>query len=417
MSYWNENAQLTPGLEGWRESLALACRWITEVSLIRTEAHPFEQSHFPALGKYRDWRGAFRGEYTAATHKWDVFCPIWHGGQGVKALALAYETLGEKAYLEAARLGADFILRHQVGERDPDAGLILAYEDTTGINTSAVLEALDGLFAFARVANEPRYAEAAVRALRWAQRRMFLPDEGLFSDDYHPDSRTISRAGFMPADLYPQPGRPLLDDGVFLTGWQLTGDATLKDVAVRTADRLLRDEGPEGNWKAYPPSHPVTGKIHPRHAFWWGRPFWMVHRATGEPRYLDLCRRSARWYVRAMRTDGGLFRDTYGDFSTPSFGHATSGIACAAILWADLVREYGDDEWREPIRRALRFCRAVQFARASDSNLQGAILEKVLPPAGSDAPPWYLRELGTFFYVQALCQVLRDCPEALKGEA
>jgi hypothetical protein len=143
----------------------------------------------------------------------------------------------------------------------------------------------------------------------------------------------------------------------------------------------------------------------------------MVHRATGEPRYLDLCRRSARWYVQAMRTDGGLFRDTYGDFSTPSFGHATSGIACAAILWADLVREYGDDEWREPIRRALGFCRAVQFTRASDPNLQGAILEKVLPPAGSDAPPWYLRELGTFFYVQALCQVLRDCPEVLKGEA
>ncbi len=88
-------------------------------------------------------------------------------------------------------------------------------------------------------------------------------------------------------------------------------------------------------------------------------------------------------------------------------------IACAAILWADLVREYGDDEWREPIRRALGFCRSMQFTRASDPNLEGAILEKVLPPAGSDAPPWYLRELGTVSYVQALCQVPRDCPEVL----
>lgn len=187
----------------------------------------------------------------------------------------------------------------------------------------------------------------------------------------------------------------------------------MKDVAVRTADRLLRDEAPEGNWKAYPPSHPVSGVIHPRHAYWWGRPFWMVHRATGGQQYLDLCRRSARWYVKAMRSDGGLFRDTYGDFSTPSFGHANSGISCAAILWADLVREYGDTEWNEPIRRALGFCRSVQFTRAQDENLQGAILEKVLSPAGSDAPPWYLRELGTFFYVQAVCQVLRDCPEVL----
>jgi hypothetical protein len=149
---------------------------------------------------------------------------------------------------------------------------------------------------------------------------------------------------------------------------------------------------------------------------------WRVYHAThrpgalqtGEVYYLDCCRRAAEWYVKAMRLDGGLFRATDGDFNTPSFGHATSGIACAAILWLDLIREFEDVAWREPVTRALRFCRSVQFRRTDDPNLAGAVLEKVLPPGGSDRPPWYLRDVGTFFYVQAVCQALRDAPELLK---
>jgi hypothetical protein len=114
-----------------------------------------------------------------------------------------------------------------------------------------------------------------------------------------------------------------------------------------------------------------------------------------------------------MRDDGGLFRNTGPGFKTPSFGHATSGIACAVILWNDLVREYGDHDWKGPIKKVLTFCRSVQFKDAKDKNLKGAILEKVVPPQGSDSPPWYLRDVGTFFYVQAVCQVLRDNPELI----
>lgn len=414
MSYWHQGAQIEGGLDGWRDSVRMACEWMIETSMIRTPEVHFENSGFTSLDEYADWRGAFRGEYAASTRHWDVFCPVWHGGQGVKALTLAYGALGDNAYLAAAREGAEFILRHQiVDDHHPDFGLIPAYENAEGLNTSAILECLDGLFTLAEATGENRYADAAIAALRWVQARMFLPDEGLFADHYDRKTREIRRASFMPEALYPQPGRPLLDDGVFLIGHRLTGDDSLKDVAVRTADRLLRDENPEGNWKAFPPAKVDTGVIHPRHAYWWGRPLWMVHRATGDERYLDACRRSARWYANAMREDGGLFRKTGPDFKTPSFGHATSGIACAAIFWLDLVREYGDDEWHESIRKALSFCRSVQFTRTTDVNLQGAILEKVVHPAGSDAPPWYLRDVGTFFYVQAVCQALRDRPEIL----
>jgi len=415
MSYWDVSGKNSTDREAWRESVALACRWIIDRSQIASDRHDFAETKFKHIGRFKSWRGAFRGEYEAASGKWDVFCPVWHGGQGVKALVLAYALLGDKAYLEAACRGADFILRHQVaGADNPDAGLILAYEaGAPGINTSAILECLDGLFTLSAASKDDRYARAAIAALRWVQRHMFMPEEGLFRDHYEVGRGVLPRAT---DQLHPQPGRPLLDDGAFLTGYALTGDESLKAVAVRTADRLLADENPEGNWKAYPPANVVSGNIHPRHAFWWGRPMWMVHKVTGAQRYLDCCRRSAAWYAHAMRSDGGLFRNTGPDFKTPSFGHATSGIACAAQLWNDLVREFGDAEWKEALGRSLRFCRSVQFTRAKDPNLQGAILEKALPPGGTDAPPWYLRDVGTFFYVQAVCSVLRDAPELIVGE-
>ena len=330
-------------------------------------------------------------------------------------MALAHAVLGDADLLEAAKTAADFLLRHQVSDpADPDVGLMFAYEaGSDGVNTSAILEALDGLFVLASVSGESSYAEAAISALRWVRDKLFMPDEGLFWDDYDRDVGRFRRARWMEDTHFPQPGRPLLDDGVFLIGHELTGDDTLKEVAVKTADRLLTDEEPSGNWQAYPPADPVTGRIHPRHAYWWGRPMWMVARATGDDRYLACCRRSAEWYVHAMRTDGGLFRDTDPAFKTASFGHATSGIACAAILWHDLTKEFGDEAWQEPIQRALGFCRSVQFVETEDPDLHGAILEKVLPPAGRDAPPWYLRDVGTFFYVQAVCLMLRDAPTLL----
>jgi hypothetical protein len=404
--------------QGLSESIRQACAWITDVAMIRTkELAATDNRTFRFTRRYADWRGCFRGEYHAGRRSWDIFCPIWHGGQGVKALALAYELLKTQCYLDDARLSAEFILRHQINDsKHPDDGLILAYESGGGthVSTSAILESLDGLFVLTRVSGDKRYADAAIRALQWVERRMFLPAEGLFLDEYDPDTRTMTTPAWVrDKKLFTQPGRPLLDDGVFVTGYKLSGDEKLKRVAVGIAERLLKDESPAGNWKAYPPCFPDTGICHPRHAYWWGRPLWMVHQLTGDARLLECCRRSAQWYVSAMRLDGGLFRDTGPDFKTPSFGHATSGIACAAILWADLIKNYGDTQWIEPLKRALSFCRSVQFTNASDSNLKGAILEKVLPPNGSDAPPWYLRELGTFFYVQAACQIVRDIPEVL----
>jgi len=129
-------------------------------------------------------------------------------------------------------------------------------------------------------------------------------------------------------------------------------------------------------------------------------------RDSRDTRWLDAACRSGEWYIKAQRNDGGLFRYTDLDFKTPSFDHATSGIQCAAILWLRLFQETGDARWLEPMRRALAYAMRLQFIEPSDANLKGCILEKVLPPDGTDRSPYHIRDLGTIFFIQAASMLL-----------
>jgi hypothetical protein len=56
----------------------------------------------------------------------------------------------------------------------------------------------------------------------------------------------------------------------------------------------------------------------------------------------------------------------------------------------------------------------MQFTHPQDHNLHGAILEKILPPSGSDASPYHIRDLGTIFFIQAAAEYLlrENSPEA-----
>ena len=55
----------------------------------------------------------------------------------------------------------------------------------------------------------------------------------------------------------------------------------------------------------------------------------------------------------------------------------------------------------EYIERGLDYCMKMQFTNPADPNLKGAILEKILPPDGTDRSPYYIRDLGTIFFIQA----------------
>ncbi|MAE65492.1 MAG: hypothetical protein CMJ18_14575 [Phycisphaeraceae bacterium] len=395
----NDVCNELPDLE---TSLREACDWLVDVAQIKTEMIEPESDSRHMQHEY--WRGSFRGEYNVAERKWDVFCPVWHGGQAVKSLCQAWQVTREDRYLEAAKLGGEFLLRNRITE-GPDAGLILAYEDLPDKTcSSAILETLDGLFLLTDTTGDDRYETAAIAAAQWCRDNVWVRGEGLLRDWFDPKTReffTVPHTGRKDV-----PGRPLVDDAVWLTAARRGGDPSLRDVFYEVLERLLRDERPAGNWVDYGPCRRDSGEIHPRHAYWWGRPMLEAWRDTKEQKWMDAAQRSGQWYVKAQRLDGGLLRFTDLDFNTACFGHATSGIACAAIMWIELFQETGDFIWLEPLQKAMSYCRMMQFINPEDPNLQGCILEKVLPPDGTDRNPYYIRELGTIFYAQAAAQLI-----------
>jgi hypothetical protein len=50
----------------------------------------------------------------------------------------------------------------------------------------------------------------------------------------------------------------------------------------------------------------------------------------------------------------------------------------------------------------------MQLRDVRDPNLQGAVIEGVEAPDGSDASPYYVRDLATIFFVQAAARLLID---------
>lgn len=379
------------------ERMELASSWICDIAQVKNEGDIGRTRH-----KHVFWIGSVRGEYSAAKKEWSFFCPVWHTGQAVKALARAYAVTGNRKFLNSAEKGAEFIIKNQIQDKfHEDYGLILAYEDHPDkVNVSAILESLDGLLVLDDILKNNRYSENVLAAVDWVARKAWIEGEGLFRDLYDPaDRQFISGA-------YGTPGRPLLDDAIFLKAFNINSEDKHQRIFYETADRLLADEFPSGNWIKYKPCNKDKGNIHPRHAYWWGAPMLNAYAASGNKKYLECAERACRWYVNAQRPDGGLFRETYVDFKTSSFGHATSGMACAMIMWEKISRITGTQEFAEPLARALEYCLNMQFIEPEDPDLKGAILEKVLPPDGSDKSPYHIRDLGSIFFIQAITGLL-----------
>ena len=382
---------------------AAACDWITGVAQMKTDTLSSEQNSHKL--EHQHWRGALRGEYRASTRQWDFFCPVWHTGQAIKSLVWAAQALNRPDLLDAARLSAEFIGAERVADQSsPQYGLIFGFEDFGDkSSTSAVLECVDGLWLLADATGDSRYTEWANAAAAWEARNSHMGN-GLFRDQF--DVKTWS---YMPPPASDKKsGRPLNDDAIFLKAASRGGNPKLRAIFYEVAELLLREEDPPGNWIGYGPCNAATGMIHPRQAYWWGRPMIDAFRDTHDPRYLACARRAGQWYQNAMRLDGGLFRGTRRDFRTDSFSHATSGVACAALLWEELWKETREETWLESIRTGLNFCLMMQLRNVSDPNLKGALIEGVEAPDGTDASPYYVRDLATIFFVQAVSRLFID---------
>lgn len=380
------------------ESLTRACEWLVKVAQVKEES---PTGNIKVRHKHIFWKGVIKGEYSVKDKEWGFYGPIWHTGQAVKALIMAYKIIKKDWLLEGAKAGADFIIHNQIRNKsDSDYGLILAYEDFSDkVTISGILGCLDGLISLSEITGEKFYWEVTIDAARWVIERAYQGN-GLFYDLYDPKAHEFVKYA------YKIKGRPLSDDGILWKVYKKTGERQFLKVFLEACDRLLRDEDPPGNWINYPPCDPVKGSIHPWHAYWWGRPMIYAFQETGDRRYLACALRSGQWYQKAQRRDGGLIRGTYQDFNTNSFGHATSGICCGMILWQELERILNEKLFQSSLKLALEYSINMQFREVSDANLRGCILEKVLPPDGTDRSPYHIRDLGAIFFIQAVSEYI-----------
>ena len=200
----------------FNSSIKLACDWLTDVAQVKTDDLPVDTHDKVGFG-YASWKGSIRGEYSVAEKTWWYYCPVWHTGQAVKSLLLAADFLGEQKYLQAARMGADFIYANQVWDQtNPDHGLILAFEDHRDkTNTSAIMECMDGLMLLADKIESQHMWDRLIAAGHFIVDKLYMPEVGLFRDCYDPNTHSV---------VLPNPyvtknnigGRPLIEDGILV---------------------------------------------------------------------------------------------------------------------------------------------------------------------------------------------------------
>lgn len=405
--------------EKLEDAVKMACDWLTDIAQVKTEKlADRDQRHGDSrVFPYTNWKGSIRGEYAPGrSDRWWFFCPIWHTGQAVRALSLAYSYFKDDKYLASAKMGAEFIGNQRIKDKnDPDFGCILAYERHGGggapYNTSALLECVDGLYHLSDVCGDKKYAEWANDAVTWTVDKLYK-GQGYFHDSYDMKNRKVASPPWR--NRWGEAGRPLIDDGVLLKAFQQTGNEKLRKVFYEVADRLLADENPSGNWVNHIPCDWGRGRIHPRHAFWWGRAMWMAYKDSGKQKYRDCFDRATDWYTKAMRLDGGIIRKTSVNFNTASFGHATSGVGAACMMFHDQYKELGNSIYLEKLILGLRYQTQMQVRKADDPNMQGVIIEKVLMPDGVDRVPWMIRDIGTIFFVSSASLTLSSI---YKGDA
>jgi hypothetical protein len=247
----------------------------------------------------------------------------------------------------------------------------------------------------------PRIVETG----RFLQQHLYRPQDGLFHDLYDPVLHSVAPNPYRTKNN--SGGRPLLDDAIMLNLYRKTGNQSFRDEHLKISETLVAQQNPPGNWIDYGQCKPKQGVFHPRQTYWWGLPLIETFRETGRKEFLETAVASGNFCRQAIRKDGGYFRCYYHNGKTESFNHATSGAACAAILFLKLHRVTGDSSWMDDAELAINFCLKVQFLNPADSNLKGAILEKILPPDGTDRTPYYLRDLGTTFFILAAEKFLR----------
>jgi len=330
-----------------------------------------------------DGRGMSRGDYNLVDASWSEYEPAWHTGQAVLALTRAYELTGEPRFLAAARRGADWWTSLAIDHHPVLAGMVRAVHGAgvDAIMFATISDGTPGLFRLHDVTKHEPYAAVPTRAGEWMLQHMYHEPSRMFYDAVDPVSgEVLTRASPFWPDKTEQTltdvARPNNEGSLFKDMFEYTGDPRYRGVFVGLCDSLVEKQGPEGLWMQFTPNDQRDGTVHPRFNLWYAESLLDGYDLTGDRRYLDAARRTARFYARHQDPDGAFHYGFKVDGTRDRRSNSGSTTALAGIVWLRLDRGDGGAEFANHIDRSLRWILRNRYPSTHpDPALAGAVQE------------------------------------------
>jgi uncharacterized protein YyaL (SSP411 family) len=124
------------------------------------------------------------------------------------------------------------------------------------------------------------------------------------------------------------------------------------------------------------PNIKETGYFHPRMNLWYAESLIEGYELTGNEKYLEAARKTARMYTKIQQDDGTIYYKNYLDGSFKRSSISGSTVAFAGIVWLRLYQLGHGDEFKDNIDKSLNWLLTNQYSpRHPDPNLAGAFIE------------------------------------------
>jgi len=385
--------------------------------ITRSNEHSQEEKILEAIVQTADYLnntiinedGVSRCDYNMIEGVWYPYEPPWHTGQAIYALCEAYRKTDNQEYLETAKRAGNWWTSLEITDHPKLTGMVNAvHQDHAGdvIVFATVSDGTAGLYKLHGITNDSKYADVPTRAGEWMLENMCLLAEGVCYDNVDPETGEIlsEKSPFWP-DKENQTlwdvARPNNEGSIFLDMYRYTGKQEFKDAFLTLSESLVETQDTFGLWMDFMPNDKASGAVHPRFNLWYAESLLDAYDLTGDQKYLEAARKTAKIFAKFQKGDGTIYYRNYTSGEVNKNSVTGSAVAFAGILWLRLEAN-GMDEFKENIELSLDWILKNRFASDHpDPNLAGAVINTRLRYKNEKL--WLVnRDIGTSFGVRFL---------------
>ncbi len=357
-----------------------------------------------------DEKGKSNCDYNITEGRWYNYEAPWHTGQIIFGLVETYKILKKEKFLNAAKKAGDWWVSLEIKDHPKLKGMIRAvHGDHAGdvIVFATVSDGTAGMFKLYDITKDKRYADIPTQAGEWMLQNMYVKEYGVFYDTVDPKSGKVIKENspFWPKKknqmLY-DVARPNNEGSLFWDMYQYTKKQKYKEVFIELCESLVQKQGEEGLWMDFMPNHKDEGVFHPRFNLWYAESLLNGYLLSGDKRYLQAAKKTARIFAKIQKKDGTIYYKNYLNGKEKRNSICGSAVAFSGIVWLRLL-DYGvGDEFRENIEKSLNWLLKNRFSNDHpDPNLAAAFIN--IRTRHKKGKIWITnRDIGTSFALRFL---------------